>query len=156
METTLIILKPDAVQRGLMGRILSRFEDKGLQIVGCKMMQIPMETASKHYEAHQGKPFYDGLVSFMTSSPVLVLAIRGVGAIGICRKMMGATFGSNAEPGTIRGDFGVSNSFNLIHGSDSPEAAERELGLFFNDGEVQDLDRAIESWVYDMSSGTPE
>ena len=156
METTLIILKPDAVQRGLMGRIIGRFEDKGLQIVGTKLMQISPELAATHYSDHQGKPFYDGLVSFMTSAPVLVLAIRGVGAIAICRKMMGATFGSNAEPGTIRGDFGVSNSFNLIHGSDSPEAATKELGLFFNDGEVLSSDRAIESWVYDLSSGTPE
>ena len=156
METTLIILKPDAVQRGLMGRIISRFEDKGLQIVGCKLMQISPELAAKHYESHQGKPFYDGLVKFMTSSPVLVMALRGVGAIAMSRKMMGATFGSKAEPGTIRGDFGVSNSFNLIHGSDSPEAAERELGLFFNAGEVLDLNRAIEGWVYDMSGGAPE
>lgn len=156
LETTLIILKPDAVQRGLMGRILSRFEDKGLQIVGCKMMQIPGTTAAKHYESHQGKPFYDGLVSFMTSSPVLVLAIRGVGAIAICRKMMGATFGSNAEAGTIRGDFGVSNSFNLIHGSDSPEAASKELELFFGSGEVLNWDRAGEKWVYDLSGGDPE
>ena len=135
METTLIILKPDAVQRGLMGRIISRFEEKGLQIVGAKLMQISPELAAKHYAAHQGKPFYDGLVKFMTSSPVLVLAISGNGAIAICRKMMGATFGSKAEPGTIRGDFGVSNSFNLIHGSDSPEAAAHELNLFFG-GEV--------------------
>ena len=156
METTLIILKPDAVQRGLMGRIIARFEDKGLQIVGCKMMTISQDLAAKHYESHKGKGFYDGLVAFMTSSPVLVLAIRGVGAIGICRKMMGATFGSNAEPGTIRGDFGVSNSFNLIHGSDSPEAAERELGLFFGAGEVQAFERAVEGWVYDLSGGAPE
>ena len=151
METTLIILKPDAVQRGLMGRIISRFEDKGLQVVGAKMMTISQDLAARHYESHQGKPFYDGLVGFMTSSPVLVLAIRGVGAIAVSRKMMGATFGSNAEPGTIRGDFGVSNSFNLIHGSDSPEAAERELGLFFGSGEVQAFDRAVEGWVYDLS-----
>ncbi len=156
METTLIIFKPDAVQRGLMGQILSRFENKGLQIVGTKLMQISQELAATHYKDHQGKPFYDGLVGFMTSSPVLVLAIRGNNAIAVCRKMMGATFGSNAEAGTIRGDFGVSNSFNLIHGSDSPEAAERELGLFFNDGEVLSYDRAIEGWVYDMSGGAPE
>ncbi len=156
METTLIIFKPDAVQRGLMGRIMSRFEEKGLQIVGCKLMQISQELAATHYEAHKERPFYQGLVGFMTSSPVLVLAIRGNNAIAVCRKMMGATFGSNAEAGTIRGDFGVSNSFNLIHGSDSPEAAERELKLFFNDGEVLDYDRAIESWVYDMSGGKPE
>ena len=156
METTLIILKPDAVQRGLMGRIISRFEDKGLQIVGSKFMQISDDLAATHYSDHQGKPFYDGLVSFMTSSPVLVLAIRGVGAIGICRSMMGATFGSKAEAGTIRGDFGVSNSFNLIHGSDSPEAAAKELGLFFQNGEVIEWSRAGEGWVYDLSSGTAE
>jgi nucleoside-diphosphate kinase len=156
METTLIILKPDAVQRGLMGQIISRFEAKGLQIIGMKMMQISPELAATHYKDHQGKPFYDGLVGFMTSSPVLVMAIKGVGAITICRGMMGATFGSKAAPGTIRGDFGVSNSFNLIHGSDSPEAAQREFGLFFADGGVVDFDRKIESWVYDMSSGTAE
>ncbi|MDP6479037.1 MAG: nucleoside-diphosphate kinase [Phycisphaerales bacterium] len=156
METTLIILKPDAVQRGLMGRILSRFEDKGIQVVGAKFMQISGDLAARHYESHQGKPFYDGLVAFMTSSPVLVLALRGVGAIAMCRKTMGATFGSNAEPGTIRGDFGVSNSFNLIHGSDSPEAAERELSLFFGEGEVLDWNRAGEGWIYDLSGGDPE
>lgn len=156
METTLIILKPDAVQRGLMGRIISRFEDKGLQVVGCKLMRITEELAARHYDAHKDKPFYTGLVRFMTSSPVLVLAIRGNGAITICRKMMGATFGSKAEPGTIRGDFGVSNSYNLIHGSDSPEAAEKELKLFFRDGEVLEYGRAIGDWVYDHSSGTPE
>ncbi|MBP26755.1 MAG: nucleoside-diphosphate kinase [Planctomycetaceae bacterium] len=156
METTLIILKPDAVQRGLMGRILSRFEDKGIQVVGAKFMQISGDLAARHYESHQGKPFYDGLVTFMTSSPVLVVALRGVGAIAMCRKMMGATFGSNAEPGTIRGDFGVSNSFNLIHGSDSPEAAERELSLFFGKSEVLDWSRAGEGWIYDLSGGDPE
>jgi len=156
VQTTLIIFKPDAVQRGLMGRILARFEDKGLQIVGCKMMRISQHLAERHYEAHKGKPFYDGLVRFMTSSPVLVLAVRGVGAIAISRAMMGATFGSKADPGTIRGDFGVSNSFNLIHGSDSPEAAQRELDLFFDEAEILDWDRAGEPWVYDLSGGAPE
>ncbi len=156
METTLIILKPDAVQRGLMGRIVSRFEDKGLQIIGCKLMQISDTLAETHYAAHKERPFYNGLVMFMTSSPVLVMAVRGVDAIAVSRKMMGATFGSKAEGGTIRGDFGVSNSFNLIHGSDSPEAAEKELGLFFNDGEVLCYPRAIEGWVYDLSGGDPE
>jgi nucleoside-diphosphate kinase len=156
METTLIILKPDAVQRGLMGRILSRFEDKGLQVVGAKLMQISPELAARHYKDHASKPFYPGLVRFMTSAPVLVLALRGIGAIGIARGMMGATFGSKAAAGTIRGDFGVSNSFNLIHGSDSPEAAARELELFFGPGEVLSFSRAIEPWVYDSSSGKPE
>ena len=155
-ETTLIILKPDAVQRGLMGRILTRFEDKGFQVVGCKMMRISRELAERHYEVHHGKPFYDRLVEFMTSSAVLVMAIRGLGAIEICRKMMGYKFGSEAEPGTIRGDFGVSNSFNLIHGSDGPETARHELELFFETGELLEIDRAIEGWVYDLSSGSPE
>ena len=156
MDTTLIILKPDAVQRGLMGRIISRFEDKGLQIVGAKLMKISPDLAARHYEAHKGKKFYDGLVRFMTGSPVLVLAVRAVGSIEICRAMMGATFGSKAAPGTIRGDFGVSNSFNLIHGSDSPEAAKRELGLFFRPEELFEVPRAIDGWVYDLSSGKPE
>lgn len=156
METTLIILKPDAVQRGLMGRILSRFEDKGLQVVGAKLMRIGEDLAQRHYEPHRGKPFYQGLIKFMTSAPVLVLAVRGVGAIGVCRKLMGATFGSQAEPGTIRGDFGVSNSFNLIHGSDGPDTADRELRLFFDAGELMEYDRAIDGWVYDLSGGHPE
>src|SRR5690554_2683300 len=156
METTLIIFKPDAVQRGLCGRILSRSEDKGLQIVGCKLMKIPVSLAEKHYEAHKEKGFYPGLVRFMTSSPVMVIALRGNGAIDICRKMMGATFGSKAEPGTIRGDFGVSNSFNLIHGSDAPESAQRELGLFFEPEELVDWTPTIQPWVYDMSKGQAE
>ena len=156
METTLIILKPDAVQRGLMGRIVTRFEDKGLQIVGCKLMQISQDLAAQHYKDHASKPFYPGLVRFMTSSPVLVMAVRGIGAVAICRGMMGATFGSKAAAGTIRGDFGVSNSFNLIHGSDGPEAATREIGLFFKAGEVLDFNRAGECWIYDSSSGKAE
>lgn len=156
MQTTLIILKPDAVQRGFAGEIITRFEKKGLQIVGCKMMQISGDLAARHYEAHKERPFYAGLVKFMTSSPVLVLALRGVGAIDISRKLMGATFGSNADPGTIRGDFGVSNSFNLIHGSDSTEAAERELTLFFSSGEILSWSRTINNWVYDMTQGDPE
>lgn len=156
MERTLIILKPDAVQRGLCGQIITRFEKKGLQIVGAKMMRIPQQLAETHYEPHKGKPFYAGLVKFMTSSPVIVLALAGKDAIAISRKMMGATFGSKAEPGTIRGDYGVSNSFNLIHGSDSPESAQRELGLFFKDGELVDWSPAGQGWVYDMSKGSPE
>lgn len=156
MEQTLIILKPDAIQRGLMGQIISRFEDKGLKVVGAKFMQITPELAATHYADHKERPFYAGLVNFMTSSPVLVLALEGVGAIAVCRSMMGATFGSQAAAGTIRGDFGVSNSFNLIHGSDSPEAATKEMALFFSDGEVISWDRANEEWVYDLSGDEPE
>jgi len=156
MERTLIILKPDAVQRGICGEVLSRFERKGLQIVGMKFIRIPIQTAETHYGPHKGKPFYDGLVKFMTSSPVIVLALSGKDAIAISRKLMGATFGSKAEPGTIRGDFGVSNSFNLVHGSDSPESAQRELGLFFKPEELVDWTPTIQSWVYDMAKGLPE
>jgi len=156
VETTLIILKPDAVQRGLIGRIIGRFEDKGFQVVGARMMLIDRALAERHYEPHKGKGFYEGLIKFMTSSPVFVLAIRGAGVIEMSRKMMGATFGSQADPGTIRGDFGVSNSFNLIHGSDSAESSQRELGLFFPAGELLDYGRAVEGWVYDLSSGAPE
>lgn len=156
MEKTLIILKPDAVQRGLIGEILTRFEKKGIQVVGAKFTKIAAATAETHYGPHKGKPFYDGLVKFMTSSPVLVLALQGKDVITISRKMMGATFGSKAEPGTIRGDFGVSNSFNLIHGSDSPEAAEKELKLFFKPEEIVEWQPASQVWVYDYLKGSPE
>jgi nucleoside-diphosphate kinase len=156
MERTLIILKPDAVQRGLIGEIITRFEKKGIQILGARFMQIPHQLAERHYEPHKGKPFYEGLVKFMTSSPVLVLALAGKDVIAISRKMMGATFGSKAEPGTIRGDYGVSNSFNLIHGSDSPESAARELDLFFKKEELIDWKSSSQSWVYDMSKGQAE
>lgn len=149
MERTLIILKPDAVQRGLMGQILTRFEQKGLKTVGAKFARIPRATLEQHYADHKGKKFYEGLVGFMAKSPVLILALEGKGAITVCRKMMGATFGSKAEPGTIRGDFGISDSFNLIHGSDSPEAAARELKLFFRDDELVSYDQVSSTWVYD-------
>ncbi len=156
MERTLIILKPDAVQRGLCGQIIDRFEKKGLQVVGAKLIRISPELAERHYEVHKGKAFYDGLVTFMTSSPVFVLALAGKDAVTITRKMMGATFGSKAEPGTIRGDFGVSNSFNLIHGSDSPDTAKRELSLFFKPEELLNWTPVAQTWVYDLSKGTPE
>ena len=156
MEKTLIILKPDSLQRGLAGRIVTRFEEKGFQIAAMKMMRVSRELAEKHYAVHKGKPFYDGLVKFMTSSPVIVLALEGKDSIAIARKLMGATFGSKAEPGTIRGDFGVSNSFNLIHGSDSPESAQRELGLFFKADELIDWKPAIQTWVYDFAKGVAE
>jgi nucleoside-diphosphate kinase len=156
MEKTLIILKPDAVQRGLCGQIVDRFEKKGIQIVGMKLMKIPLALAETHYQPHKGKPFYEGLVAFMTSSPVIVMALAGKDVIAVTRKMMGATFGSRAEPGSIRGDFGVSNSFNLIHGSDSAESAQRELGLFFKPEELLEWQPAIQKWVYDFAKGVAE
>jgi nucleoside-diphosphate kinase len=156
MERTLIILKPDAVQRGFIGEILGRFEKKGFQIAGMKLMKISQSLAETHYEPHRGKPFYPGLVRFMTSSPVVAFVLAGKDAIAISRKMMGATFGSKAEPGTIRGDFGVSNTFNLIHGSDSAESAQREIGLFFKPEELLEWQPAVQGWVYDLSKGQPE
>lgn len=151
MQTTLIFLKPDAVQRGLMGCIVSRFEQKGLTFVGMKLMNVPEDLAKKHYAEHEGKPFFDGLIQFVTSSPVLVLAIRGVNAIAVCRTLIGATNGQKADPGTIRGDLGMSGGVNLVHGSDSPESAERELALWFNDDELCNIDKTLDQWVYDPS-----
>jgi nucleoside-diphosphate kinase len=156
MERTLIILKPDALQRGLVGKIVTRFEEKGLQVVGMKLTMITEEMAAKHYAPHKGKPFYEGLVRFMTSSPVIVMALQGKGAIEVARKMMGATFGFKAEPGTIRGDYGVSSSFNLIHGSDSPESAKGELALWFKPEELVTYDLANRVWTYDFSKGSAE
>ena len=146
MERTLIILKPDAVQRRLVGEILQRFERKGLRIAGMKLMHITRELAAKHYADLSDKPFYEGLVNFMTSEPVVVLALDGFKAIEVCRKLMGQTFGFAADPGTIRGDYGISNQFNLVHGSDSPEAAVRELKLFFAEGELLDYKLADDAW----------
>lgn len=156
MEKTLIILKPDALQRGLAGRIISRFEDKGFQILALKAMQISRELAEKHYAVHRGKAFYPRLIAYITSSPVIVMVLEANNAIAVARKMMGATFGSNAEAGTIRGDFGLSNSFNLIHGSDSPTAAEMEIALYFKPEDLLAYTRTNERWVYDFSGDTPE
>lgn len=156
MEKTLIILKPDAVQRGLTGRIIARFEDKGFQIVAMKAMHIARDLAERHYAVHKGKPFYDRLLAYITSSPVIVMVVQAVNAIAVARKMMGATFGSKAEPGTLRGDFGLSNSFNLIHGSDSPEAATFEISLYFRPDELLRYERAAQRWIYDITGGDPE
>lgn len=147
MQTTLIILKPDAVQRGLCGEILSRFERKGLKIVGGKFMQVPEALAKKHYAEHDGKPFFGELLAFITAAPVLVLAIQGPDAVNVCRKLIGKTNGCEAEPGTIRGDFGVSKSTNMVHGSDSVASAERELALWFSKEEIHDWKRTIQKWI---------
>lgn len=148
MERTLILLKPDAVQRGLSGQILARFESKGLKVVAMKLMRISQDLAGKHYEAHKSRPFYPGLVKFMTSSPVVALVLEGLNAITVCRALMGATNAREAAPGTIRGDFGMSRSYNLVHGSDGPEAATREIGLFFPEGLVE-YEAAAWNWAYD-------
>jgi len=136
VEKTLIILKPDCVQRRLMGRVIQRFEDKGLSITAMKMIKITRELAEQHYAPHKGKPFYPGLIDYITSGPVVVFVAAGPGAIAISRKLMGKTFGFEAEPGTIRGDFGCSKTLNLIHGSDSPESAATEIALYFEADEI--------------------
>lgn len=151
VQTTLLFLKPDAVQRGLVGDIIGRLERKGLQLAGVKMMMVGKALAEEHYAEHKGKPFYDGLIQFVTSSPVCVLAVRGLDAVAVCRKLIGSTNGRNAEPGTIRGDYGMSGGFNMIHGSDSPESAERELKLWFKDDELIDYDLTLSQWVYEPS-----
>jgi len=153
MERTLVILKPDALQRKLLGKIISRFEEKGMKIVALKMMKIPNELAEKHYGAHRGKDFYEPLIRYFTSSPVVLMILEGKNACATLRKLMGATFGSDAEAGTIRGDYALSNRFNLIHGSDSPEIAEREIALFFAKEELFTYEQADLNWVYDLSTG---
>lgn len=155
LPRTLLILKPDAVQRRLVGRLIARFEDKGLQIAGLKLMRIDQALATTHYAVHSKKPFFKSLIQYITSGPVVVMAVQGKNVIAVTRKMMGATFGSNAEPGTIRGDFAVSDSFNLIHGSDSPEAAEKEIALYFKPAELLTGPMADHGWTYDLSEGKP-
>ena len=148
MQTTFIFIKPDAMQRGLASQILARFERKGLQIVGCKLVAVSRELAEAHYAEHIEKPFFNDLCDFVCSSPVLAVALRGVDAISVCRTLIGATLGRTAAPGTIRGDFGMSGTKNLVHGSDSPESAARELGLWFKDGEITDWDHALHDATY--------
>jgi len=153
MEDTLIIVKPDAVQRRLIGEIVARFERKGFQIVAMKMARLSESLCREHYRPHEGKEFYEPLVRYMSSAPVVLMVVRGKNAVCVCRRMMGTTFGANAEPGTIRGDLALSNRFNLVHGSDSPEAAELEISRFFAPEEIMDFRSADHEWVYDVSTG---
>jgi nucleoside-diphosphate kinase len=146
-ERTLVLVKPDGVQRGLAGEIVSRLERTGLQIIGMKLMLISEDLAGRHYAEHSEKPFYSGLVSFITSSPVVALVLKGPSAISTTRKIMGVTNPVDAAPGTIRGDLGVDMGRNLIHGSANAEDAAREVALFFDDSELVEYDRAIQPWV---------
>lgn len=151
MERSLIILKPDAVQRGLIGPILTRLEQRGLKIVGLKLMQIDDALARKHYAEHEGKGFFTSLVEYITSGPVIVLAVTGENVIEMVRNMVGATNPLKAAPGTIRGDFAVSIGRNLIHASDKPESGEREVQTFFKDEElVQEFNRATDRWIFEQ------
>ncbi len=147
MERTLIIVKPEGVQRGLTGQVLARFEAKGLKLVGLKLLQIPRELAERHYAEHQGKPFYEGLVGHITSSPVVVGVLEGPDAIAVARTLMGPTNPRTAPPGTIRGDYGLEIGMNIVHGSDSPASAEREIGIFFASDELASYERAVDRWI---------
>jgi nucleoside-diphosphate kinase len=149
VERTLILLKPDAVHRGLIGRILARFEEKGLKLIGLKLRRFDTALVEEHYAVHKERPFYRNLVGFMTSGPVVALALEGKEAITVARNLIGATDSKKAAPGTIRGDYGMSFSNNLVHGSDSSESARKELALFFPDAEeICEWTPVGDPWVY--------
>ena len=146
-ERTLVLCKPDAVQRGYVGQVISRFERKGLKIAGMKMLYVDEVLANRHYQEHVEKAFYPGLRGFITSSPVVALVIEGDNAVEIVRTLMGTTNPQNAAPGTIRGDFGINLTKNLVHGSDSLASAEREIGLFFDESELHDYEMTVKEWL---------
>jgi nucleoside-diphosphate kinase len=147
MERTLVLVKPDGVQRGLIGEIISCLERRGLKLVGMKLMQVDDALARQHYGEHVDRPFFDGLVAFITSSPVVAMAWEAENAVEAVRNTMGQTNPTTSPPGTIRGDLALDIGRNLVHGSDSPESAERELGLFFGAGELLDYARANDGWI---------
>lgn len=144
MERTLVLVKPDGVQRGLIGEVISRFERTGLKVVGLKFIHISNELAARHYAEHEGKPFYDGLISFITSSPSVAMVLEGNNAVSNVRKLMGVTNPSESPPGTIRGDFGLDLGRNIVHGSANLEDAAREVSLFFEESEIASYDRAVD------------
>eukprot|EP01027_Heterolobosea_sp_BB2_P008834 GEZU01013105.1.p1 GENE.GEZU01013105.1~~GEZU01013105.1.p1 ORF type:complete len:169 (+),score=64.21 GEZU01013105.1:57-509(+) len=148
-ERTFLAIKPDGVNRNLVGEIISRFENKGFKLVGLKMLQPSTELAESHYAEHKGKPFYPGLVSFITSGPVVAMVWEGKGVVAAARKMIGATNPLTSEPGTIRGDFAVDVGRNIIHGSDAVETAKREIALWFNDNELVSWEPTINKWIYE-------
>lgn len=148
MEKTFLMVKPDAVQRGLIGDIVSRFERKGFQLVGAKLMNISTELAEKHYGEHKERPFFKELVDFITSGPVFAMVWQGENAVSVARQMMGTTNPKEAMPGTIRGDYGLIVGKNIIHGSDSRESADREIGLFFEEKELVEYSMLINNWIY--------
>ncbi len=149
MERTYLMVKPDGVQRNLAGEIVSRFEKKGFKIVGLKMLRISRELAEKHYGEHVGKPFFESLVGFITSGPVVAFVIEGKDAVSSARDMMGATNPLKAAPGTIRGTYGIDIGRNIIHGSDSLESAAREISLFFKEEELVEYSREVDGWIYE-------
>ena len=148
IEKTFVMIKPDGVQRGLVGEVISRFEKKGLKINGIKMVNIDRELASKHYFEHRGKNFFSELIKFITSGPVVAMVLKGPDAISIVRKLVGATAPKDAEPGSIRGDYVIFTTFNIVHASDSPESSAREIKLFFQESELSGYRLNLESYLY--------
>ena len=147
LQRTLVILKPDAVQRGLIGPILQRYEQRGLKIVAMRLVHIDLELAERHYGVHRGRPFFEGLVAYITSAPVVVAVLEGPNAIGVVRMTNGATNSSEAQPGSIRGDFGLEVGRNLVHGSDSEESAVFEIGLYFAANDIVSYRRSTDPWI---------
>src|SRR5437763_10429537 len=148
-QRTLVIVKPDGVQRGLVGPILTRLESRGLKIAGLKLVQVTHDLAARHYAEHEGKPFYPGLLEYITSGPVVVACVEGTSAVQMVRNAVGATNPLNAAPGTIRGDLALDIGRNLIHASDAPETAERELALWFTHGDLATYERATDPWIFE-------
>jgi len=149
LERTLVIIKPDAVQRGLIGEIITRFERRGLRLAGMKLIHIDESLAQRHYAIHKGKPFYEPLIRYITSGPVVVMVLEGNDAINIARRTMGATKPAEAAPGTIRADFGLEIGRNLVHGSDGPETAAFEVPLFFTEDELLSYERDTDRWIFE-------
>ncbi len=149
MQRTLVIVKPDGVQRGLIGPILTRLESRGLKIVGLKLVQVSQELAARHYAEHEGKPFYEGLLRYITSAPVVAACVEGTSAVQMVRNSVGATNPLNAAPGTIRGDLALDIGRNLIHASDAPETADRELALWFKPDELVSYPREVDRWIFE-------
>jgi nucleoside-diphosphate kinase len=147
MERTLVLLKPDCVERRLMGRVISRFEEKGLNIIAMKMLKVTPELAKQHYAEHVSKPFYPGLEKFITASPIVAMIVEGLEVIRVVREMLGATSGLKAAAGTIRGDYSSSRQMNLVHASDGPEAAAREVGLYFKPAEILPYEPTLTPWL---------
>ncbi len=149
MERTFVMVKPDGVHRGLVGEVISRLERKGLKIVAMKMLWIDKALAENHYAEHREKPFFSALVDYITSGPVVAMVVEGRNAIKVVRNLVGATNPAEASPGTIRGDFGMDVGRNVVHASDSPQSAEREISLFFADGEIISYEKSGEEWIYE-------
>lgn len=147
MERTLVLVKPDGVQRGLVGEIVGRLERKGLKVIGLRLLWVSRELAERHYAVHAGKHFYPGLVEFITSGPVAAVAVSGPDAVAVVRRLVGQTMPNEADPGTIRGDLGVSGLRNLIHASDAPDTAEAELAMWFGASDLVDYERAVDAWI---------